>query len=188
GNYSTNKLAVGPEGMDVTASVWWLNASSESVHLDFPAGTNTQSESFTLPLGVVRGKVLLADGTTPVNYPNVVMINKATSDSFGTQANDELGNYLILTSETGDFTLTAQDYNSGLTQEVAGTLASLATPVVQNIQLPNSGTVKITVVDSHGNPESDSLVVTISTDSGFQQTAYAEDGEENTLEFDHVPA
>ena len=70
----------------------------------------------TVPIGVIKGVVSYTDGTG-VPFPDV-FVTQTNADgnlrSFFANRRSSDGSYLIVGPVVGDFTLTVQDFNSGL--------------------------------------------------------------------------
>jgi hypothetical protein len=154
GQYEFNNVRFGEQGFIVRASRyqgWTVLAESSG---RFESEGETRTFNFTLPFSVVKGRVTFADGT-PVAYPSVYLYQRVpdgyTQTLYG--SSDADGNYAVAGAELGDFTLTAQDGDSGLTTFGAGTIVDTAVPVVVNMSLPPSGTVsgRVTIKDATGN-------------------------------------
>lgn len=186
GNYSISVVS-GGAGFDVDVSVF--PSVHKIVHAQFSGNGDTQTVNITMPAGILKGKVFFHDGLTAVPYPNVYATALASGNTNYVWSNDDLGNYLVLTPEVGSFTVTAQDYNTGLSSSVPATLSSLDVPVSTDVQLPGSGTVILTVHNSDGHSLSNGYVTISSGGGGFQRTQYicADECGSEALTFEGVP-
>jgi hypothetical protein len=154
GSYSFSNVTAGGAGFVIVAhspSDFNLTARASGTFQSFG---QTVNQDLILPVGVVKGTVTFFDGT-PVQFPDafVTQTNTTTGNTqtFFANASNFDGTFTVLVEATGDFTLTAQDPNSGLTQTVNSTLSSLQTPVVLSVVLPQSGTVTGTVFNADGS-------------------------------------
>ncbi|HZI56889.1 MAG TPA: carboxypeptidase-like regulatory domain-containing protein, partial [Verrucomicrobiae bacterium] len=119
----------------------------------FQTFSQTVTEDLTLPLGVVKGTVNFSDGT-PAHFPDVFVTQPdpvtGVLQTFFTNSNDFNGGFTIVGPVAGDFTLTAQDDQSGLTQVITGTLTDINTAAVVSVTLPPTGSVSGTVFNADG--------------------------------------
>jgi hypothetical protein len=147
----------------------------------------TVTQDITLPVGVVSGTVTYSDGQA-VQFPEVfvtqVGADNITRSYFANTSNFD-GTYVVLGPQTGAFTLTAQDSNSGLTQTASGNLASTQTDVQVNVTLPPSGTVSGTIFNADGTPAQFARVA-MSNSALLRDTFSSADGQGNYT-FTHVP-
>jgi hypothetical protein len=155
GSYFFSNLTTGASGFKVVAQAPNNSSIVGTATGSFPSFGAVVTVNVTVPVGVVKGTVTYSDGT-PVPFPDVFVtqtdpVSGNTITSFES-SDDANGNYLIAGVVPGDLTVTAQDFNSGLTQVVKSTLTSVQTAAVVNITLPPSGTVKGTVFTADGNP------------------------------------
>ncbi len=142
----------------------------------FPAEGAIVTVDLTLPVSVVRGTVVFANGLTAVPFPSVFITQGGSGAvrSFFATSTDASGGYLVVGPAVGDVVVTAQDPGSGLTGTAAGTLASLATPVTLNVALQPSGTVTGTVLDAASNAVPFASVAVASAATTFTRLATAD--------------
>ncbi len=120
----------------------------------FPTDGATVSINFTLPTSVIKGFVYFADGTTPVERLTVSATQTTdgnTRNFFAFKTGSD-GSYTLTGVPVGDFTLTAQDNDTGLNGTARGTLADIAVPLTLNVTLPVGGIVTGRVLDYSGSP------------------------------------
>ncbi len=154
GSYSFFNVTTGASGFTVVAhSPNDFNVTAQASGT-FQTFGQTVTEDLTLPIGVVTGTITYSDGT-PVPFPDVFVTQtdaatNATRTFFANSTTFD-GTYVVLGPAAGDFTLTIQDFNSGLTQVVTGTLSDVHTGIVVNVTMPPSGTVTGTVFNADGS-------------------------------------
>lgn len=153
GSYFFSNVTAGAGGFRLRAhSPNDFNVTGESTG-SFPGFGQTVTVNVTLPVAVVKGTVSYTDGA-PVFFPQVFATQTDTTGNlrsfFGNSNFD--GTYTLFGLAVGDFTLTAQDSNAGLTQVVTGAVTDITIPVVLNVTMPPTGTVSGVVYDSNGNP------------------------------------
>jgi hypothetical protein len=151
GRYSFTNVTGSDIGFRVHA--YSFNGAWDQATGNFVSGSETVTINVTLPLGIVRGTVTFADGTTPVRNPSAFLTqtdSQGNTFTYYSYSTDENGGYSILTPRSGEFTVTAQDGNSGLRETANGSILDLATPVTVNVTLPVSGVVTGTVRDADG--------------------------------------
>ncbi len=103
--------------------------------------------NMAVPFSVVSGTVTFSNGS-PVQNPNVF----GTSSNGTTQStiNDSQGRYRIYSMPAGDFTLTANDNNSGLSSTVEASLASADEVKVIDLVMPPSNDIVVTALGPDG--------------------------------------
>ena len=109
-----------------------------------------------IPVSVVKGRVLESDETTPVAAALVELLE----DDFGrvtTTAND-FGEFVFLDAPSGGFELFAED-GFGLAAFVRTELPAGEPLLVQDVILPQFGTIEGTVTDTLGIPLANNVVV-----------------------------
>lgn len=126
---------------------------------------------------LIKGVVRFPDDT-PVPYPNVFITqidaagNVTTYYPSSTEAD---GSYRVLGVTAADYTMTAQDPESGLQAAVAGTLAAVDTPQTTDVTLPPSGTVTGTVRDAAGSVVPYAEIALVSSSLNYTRYAGADD-------------
>ena len=151
GSYSLFNLNVGTSGFTVVAHSPNDFNTTAQVNGTFPSFGQTVTEDLTLPVAVVKGTVTYSDGT-PVQFPDVFITqtdSTGATKTFFSRSNFD-GTYTVLGPAPGDFTATAQDFNSGLTQVVAGSVADTHTAVQLDVIMPPDGTITGTVFNADG--------------------------------------
>ncbi len=152
-------------------STGWTNScSSDIVFKNVPAGqasvsavlnnitfgpqqvTVTEGQQLLVPVAasVVKGTVRFAEGPAVAN-PSVSLM-PASGGTLFAQGTSSQGEYRILGVPLGNYTLKAEDTASALRTQAAGAMASLATPVRQDLVLPLSATVSGIFRDIAGQP------------------------------------
>jgi hypothetical protein len=133
----------------------------------------------TLPVSVITGRVLRADGVTVVTTPSVqatqLLSNGTTRTYFSTLTNAQ-GTWFIYGVPVGAVTIRGQDSQSGLFATATGTVASISQPLVIDVVLPPSGTVTGTVRDADGLAVPSARVAVVSDASAFVRTVTASAG------------
>src|SRR5258708_15700882 len=153
GSFFFSNITVGAPGFRVRA----FSEFDSSVFADatglFPSFGQTVVTHVSLPIAVIKGTVTYSDAT-PVPFPQVfaTQTNAGGSRITSFSNSNADGTYTLTGPSVGDFTITAQDFRSGLVQTVAGTVSDVSAPVVINVTMPPSGTVKGVVYDANGNP------------------------------------
>jgi hypothetical protein len=185
GSYSFSNITVGSAGFRVRAlSPWDSNVFGESTGT-FTSPGQTVSLNVTVPVGAVRGTVTYRDGTA-VSFPEV-FVTQTNADgvtrSFFANAHAD-GTYAIAGPLVGDFTLTVQDFNSGLVQVVTGTVSDVSVPVILDVTMPPTGTVKGVVYDANGNPAPFGGVGI--ANAGMNRDAFTRVDFEGNFVFNHV--
>ena len=74
-----------------------------------------------------------------------------------------------------DFSITAQDYNSGLSASATGQIVSAASPILVDLTLPPSGTVTGVLRDGAGDPVIGADVTASSSGLGFDRSAVTDE-------------
>jgi YD repeat-containing protein len=138
--------------------------------------------------GIIEGTIYYYDGVTPVPNPNVFVeqtINGNPIILYGASAPN--GEYQVVGAQVGAFTLTAQDFSSGLFNVVTGNVTNPAAPVQLNVNLPASGTLAGTVLDSNNNAVP-SAQLGVSSFGMYFLDRFAAAGSNGSYTFNHVPA
>ncbi len=139
--------------------------ASPGFTLGLSPGDNVVGLDMLLPVPVVWGTVLFADGSV-VPFPNVSLELTAPngeSETFFATRNNGV-EYGIPVLRLGDFALTAQDPDSGLSETVTGTVANPTDVINQDVTLPEGATVIGWVFDN-GEPVFAAAVTLISQGS-----------------------
>jgi hypothetical protein len=187
GSYFFSNITAGGAGFRVEAfSPSNFNVFGQNTGV-FTSFGQTVQVNVTVPIGIVKGTISYTDGTG-VPFPNVFVTQtdaNGNSRSFFANTNGPDGSYTIAGPLVGDFILTAQDSNSGLVQTASGTLSDITLPVVINVTLPPSGTVKGVVYDSNGNPAPFADIGI--ANEGINRSAFRRADNSGNYSFDHVP-
>ncbi len=114
--------------------------------------TVTQGSNITADIlvSVVKGVVRFSDGT-PVQSPLIYLTPEVGEQYFQRESFAD-GSYSVFGAPAGNFTLEAQDDDSGLTATVQGTLVDVNTPLVLDVTLPPAGTIIGTFRDRNNQP------------------------------------
>jgi hypothetical protein len=88
---------------------------------------------------IIKGVVRFSDGS-PVENPSVNVIGSNGQTIYATSSTTA-GEYRVHGTPLGDFSLSAQHANSGLTINRTGTVADLTVPLVLDVVLPPAGVV-----------------------------------------------
>jgi hypothetical protein len=186
GSYFFSNITVGTAGFRVRAfSPWDSNVFGESTG-SFTSLGQTVVLNVTVPVGVVRGTVTYSDGSG-VPFPEVFATQTnadGVTRSFFANRNAD-GSYSIAGLLVGDFTLTVQDFNSGLVQIGNGTVSDVSIPLVLNVTLPPTGTVKGVVYDASGNPAPFADVAI--ANAGLNRNSFTRADGEGNYQFSHAP-
>jgi hypothetical protein len=153
GSYFFSNITTGASGFTVVAHSPNNSGIVAQASGSFQSFGQTVVQDLSLPVAVVKGTVTYSDGT-PVQFPDIFVtqtdqVTGVTTTSFSNTSNFD-GTYVVIGPVAGDFTLTAQDFNSGLTETVPGSLVSVSTAAVVNVTMPPSGTVQGTVFNADG--------------------------------------
>ncbi|MBL8297757.1 MAG: carboxypeptidase regulatory-like domain-containing protein [Rhodanobacteraceae bacterium] len=130
---------------------------------------------------VVHGAVRFADGT-PAAGIDLSLTDAAGSRRSAVSADD--GRYRIGWAAVGAFTLQAQDPNSGLRSEAAGSVAAVTAPVVVDLALPPAGSVVGSVLAQSGTPLADLPVYARSSGLLFDRQTWTD--AQGQFRFDRV--
>ncbi len=153
----------------------------------FTSFGQTAVADVTIPIGVIKGTVTYSD-TTPVPFPNVFVTQRDVNGnlrSYFTNTNNPDGTYTVIGPQAGDFTLTAQDNNSGLTQVTTGNLSDVHVPVVVDVTMPPTGSVTGTVFDASGNPAPFADVAM--ANEGLNRNSFTRTDSNGNYQFNHAP-
>src|SRR5205823_7878005 len=88
---------------------------------------------------------------------------------------DDGGNYVFVGASTGAFSVTAQDYNTGLTGLQSASIDVLADGARLDVPLQPSGVVAGTVRSAKGSPIVGVSVTVVSTGLNYQRVATTDD-------------
>ncbi|MGZ4843338.1 MAG: beta strand repeat-containing protein [Candidatus Angelobacter sp.] len=187
GSYFFSNITAGGAGFRVQA----FSPSDSSVFGEstgtFTTFGQTVTVNVTVPIGVVKGTISYTDGTG-VPFPDV-FATQTNADgsvrSYFANTNGPDGSYTIAGPVVGDFILTVQDFNSGLSQVTSGTVSDVSVPVVLNVTMPPTGTVKGVVYDASGNPAPFADIGIAS--AGMFRDSFAGADALGTYQFNHVP-
>ncbi|HEX3153214.1 MAG TPA: carboxypeptidase regulatory-like domain-containing protein [Candidatus Angelobacter sp.] len=187
GSYFISNITSGGAGFRVRA----FSPSNSSVFGEntgaFTSFGQTVAVNVTIPIGVVKGTASYTDGTG-VPFPQAfVTQTDANGNVFTFFANTSAadGSYSVAGPFAGNFTLTLQDSNSGLTQIVSGAVSDINVPVIVNVTMPPTGTVKGVVYDSTGNPSPFADIGM--ANAGMRRDAFTRADAEGNYVFSHVP-
>ena len=188
GSYFFQNLTVGSAGFRVRAF-----APSNSNVFGENTGTistsgSTATINVTVPIGVVKGQVTYSDGTG-VRFPNVFITQVGTdgvSRTFFATASNQDGTYAVAGPSVGDFTLTVQDSDSGLSQTANGTISDVTLPVAINVTLPPTGVIKGVLYDSAGNPAPFADVSIASANPNVRRDSFTRTDAEGNYVFSHA--
>lgn len=126
------------------------------------------TQDLLLPVSVLRGTIYYSDGT-PAEYPDVFARSLVNGDTYYAQNSEFDGTYLILGVPVGEFELTAQDDEIGLTGQVSGQIVDVATAVTLDVTLPPTGSVSGHVYGPTGIPIPNTWVALISSAAAWDQ-------------------
>ncbi|HEY2359977.1 MAG TPA: carboxypeptidase regulatory-like domain-containing protein, partial [Candidatus Angelobacter sp.] len=187
GSYFISNITSGGAGFRVRA----FSPSNSGVFGEntgvFTGFGQTVTVNVTIPIGVVKGTATYTDGT-PVPFPQAfVTQTDATGNvfSFFANTNGADGSYSVAGPFVGNFTLTVQDSNSGLTQVINGAVSDINVPVIVNVTMPPTGLVKGVVYDSTGNPSPFADIGM--ANAGMRRDAFTRADAEGNYVFSHVP-
>jgi Carboxypeptidase regulatory-like domain/Bacterial TSP3 repeat len=187
GSYFFSNITAGGSGFRVQA----FSPSDFSVFGQstgtFTSFGQTVVVNVTVPIGVIKGVVSYTDGTG-VPFPDVFATQTGADGnlrSYFANTRGADGSYVIAGPVVGDFTLTVQDFNSGLVQVVTGTVSDVSIPVVLNVTMPPTGTVKGVVYDASGNPAPFGDVAI--ANAGLNRDAFVGADALGNYQFNHVP-
>jgi hypothetical protein len=177
GQYQLFDLRAGAAGFVVRA-IWPYDPAvrAERSGSISQVGETIADFDLDLPIALVTGHVSFFGGTEPVQYPNVFATPSGVEDprsSYADQSGVD-GSFTMFVGGLGDFVLTAQDNASGLTGQTVVHVADLATGAPVNLQLPPSGSVKVTALDHDGNALSGAQVALSSLALAFDRSAQAD--------------
>ena len=185
GFYSLSNISLAASAFEIRV----LSPAGETMgsrSLTISVDGETLTADFTVPIAFVTGHVTFADGT-PVPYPSVVATQNDASGvprTFYADSNDEAGNYSILGIAVGAFTLTAQDYGSGLTGTGAGQVIDVSSTTTADVSLQPSGSVQGVLRDANGNPMPSAYVYADS--SGLAYSRYTTTDDQGTYRLDNI--
>jgi Carboxypeptidase regulatory-like domain/Polysaccharide lyase family 4, domain II len=189
GTYSFSNLTVGSAGFRVRAfAPSNFNIFGENTGALTTSG-GTATIDVTIPIGVVKGRVTYTDGTG-VPFPQVFVTQTGadgTVRSFFANSSSADGSYSIAGPQPGDFILTAQDSNSGLSQTGSGTVSDISAPVVVNLTMPPTGIIKGVVYDSSGNPAPFADLGMASANEIVRRNSFTRADFAGNYVFSHVP-
>lgn len=187
GSYFISNITTGGAGFRVEAfspSNFSIFGQNTGVFTSFG---QTVTVNVTIPIGVVKGTISYTDGTG-VRFPDVFVTQTDANGNVRTyfaNTNGADGSYSIAGPLVGDFILTVQDFNSGLTQVASGTVSDVNVPVILNVTMPPTGTVKGVVYDSTGNPSPFADIGI--ANAGMRRDAFTRADSAGSYVFTHVP-
>ena len=143
----------------------------------------------TLPVSLVKGSITYNDGT-PVIYPSVfahALVNgEGTSINTYYASTYSDGTYTIAGVPSGDFSVFAQDNNSGLLKSVSSNMPSDTSVVQLDVKLPPSGSVTGQVVDSGNNAVTFNCTALSASGNPLYYNGYTDTDGSGNYFFDHV--
>jgi hypothetical protein len=123
-----------------------------------------------LPVSVVKGRVLEADGTTPVAGATVEA--RPYGWLYGGSADTSAsGEFALFDQELGLLALSAYD-SFGVASHAAGTLTAIGETLVVDLVLPEVGSVEVSVFDENGAPVSAQAVILASASLRSARTVF----------------
>jgi len=187
GSYFISNITTGGAGFRVRA----FSPSDSSIFGEgtgvFTSFGQTVVTNVTIPIGVVKGTISYTDGTG-VPFPDVFVTQtdaNGNARTYFANSNGADGSYSIAGPLVGDFTLTVQDFRSGLTQVASGTVSDINVPVILNVTMPPTGTVKGVVYDASGNPSP--FADLGMANAGMRRDAFTRTDSAGNYVFSHVP-
>jgi len=162
-----------------------LNASAE--------GGATGSYMFILgPRGVLRGRVLAADGVTPIANAQVSVLRTQPREAAGTIVSDASGNWVLPEVNAGAFQITAIDSATGDRAIVATKIENEGEEKTVELKMNGQGTVEVTVVAVTGSAPNEVLTpvpnstVTLTALGGLIDTRTAQTDSNGKVRFERV--
>jgi hypothetical protein len=169
--------AVAPSRADVTAQVTGT----------FTASVTTLTENFTLPLGVVRGSVFLADGVTPANGLQIDGGQAGSLGSVSTQFAYPIDNQYEMFFVPGAASVRAlqQDRGTAASRDLA--IVDVTQPQTVDLVMPPTGVVAGTVRTQAGDPLGSAQVLLSSALAVQFSDVYATTDASGSYSIDRVP-
>jgi len=110
------------------------------------------------PRGALAGRVLRADGVTPVALAQVTVMRDQPMEQAGTVLTDAAGNYQLHDVSAGAFRLSVIDPASGDRGQASARIDTEGETARADIRMNGQGQVVVTVIDAAGNPVPDAPV------------------------------
>ncbi|UXI70355.1 MSCRAMM family protein [Tahibacter amnicola] len=120
------------------------------------------------PRGSLTGRVLRADGTTPVIGAQVSIVRLQTMDQAGTAVTDTLGRFRLDDVSAGSFLISGIDPATGDRAMATARLETEGQVVDADLRLHGQGIVRVTVVGATDAPVPNAEV-TLTTLGGFRE-------------------
>ena len=156
GTYSFYGVPVSTEGFRVRAYVNYNSVPYVDSAVDqFSTEGESKTINMTLPKAVIKGTVRYSDGTpvpNPYGFADQLRANGTRGDTFYTATSDAQGHYAIPLDYPGNFTLTVQDSDRGLSKIQAVNITD-PLPSIIDINMPPTATIsgKVMTKDASGN-------------------------------------
>ncbi|MGL6078503.1 carboxypeptidase regulatory-like domain-containing protein [Methyloversatilis discipulorum] len=119
------------------------------------AGQNDGVQGSTVlqlgPRGRLAGRVLQANGVSPVSGAEVSVTRNQPRETLATVRTDSNGDYLIPDVSAGSFTVSVVDPQTGDHGQAYGTLQSQGEDARIDVRMNGQGTVTVTVLDGSGS-------------------------------------
>ena len=164
-----------------------LNASAEG-------GATGSYMFFVGPRGSLSGRVLAADGVTPIANAQVSVLRTQPREQAGTVVTDAAGNFSVADVNAGPFQLTAIDPTNGDRAIASARIDTEGQAGSVNLRMNGQGTVDVTVVSVTGTAPNETLTpvpnaqVTMTALGAFLDTRTAATTNDGTIRFDRVTA
>jgi hypothetical protein len=176
------RLARGAAGFKVRA-IWQADPAVRAERSGSFSQAYETIEGFDLDLSVaaVTGQVSFDGGTEAVVFPLVFVTTAGVADPrtyYADQSNAD-GTFSVLVGGAGDYLVTGQDFDSGLTGQASAHVPDLATGAHVPVELPPSGSVTVTLSGLGGAPASPQRVALSSRGLAFDRDGYF--GESSSL-------
>jgi Carboxypeptidase regulatory-like domain len=164
-----------------------LNASAEG-------GATGSYMFFVGPRGSLSGRVLGADGITPIANAQVTVLRTQPREQVGTVVTDAAGNFTVADVNAGPFQLTAIDPSNGDRAIATARIETEGQAGSVNLRMNGQGTVDVTVVSVTGTAPNEVLTpvpnaqVTLTALGAFLDTRTAASNATGLIRFLRVAA
>jgi hypothetical protein len=148
GTYQMSNLAIAPGAVfRIHAPSRW--EATHDVPVAFTAAGQVLVFDVLVPFSVVSGTATFTTGT-PVQYPNVIAA--AAGESYYGAFNDGQGRFRLYALPAGDFSLTVNDDESGLSSTVQSSLASADEVKIVDVVMPPSNDITVSALGPDAAP------------------------------------
>jgi hypothetical protein len=139
------------------------------------------------PRGVIRGTVLLADGTTKLANAQVSVLRLQPFEQAGTAVTDAQGRFELTDVNAGPFLVTAVNPITGDRAQLGAMISNEAQVVNLTLRLNGQGVIDVTVRDAADAPAANTEV-TLTSLGAYTDVRLLSTNAQGLARFDNVPA